>query len=285
MERCGRLINANPKKFGFLLEKLEAVVTFDKNAENGLPLLENLGFGTVANLNKNKKQTMPHINFLNNLLIQPESVTYLNQCANVKDILQATLPKIFQSRIEAVKKKKLNPKSPLDSKNNEVGFFREGNSCFIISSLQLLFHLDSFVSITISSQVDNERSWMFTIQKILNEFLSKKNTVDPKIVVSKILIDEVMKEFRNDNLAIIQSDVCEFIDVLLSQLPENIQDVFPCFKNTASNHFLTFLIENLKNKQFSEIVEEVFMKSSRKHDNMPQVLLLNIFRWINLFNL
>lgn len=282
MQRCGRILNEDPKKYSFLLDNLSIkIILFDKASLNGLSFLELLGCGPLKTLLKNGKRTKTQINFLNQLFSRNESRLYLMECASSQQVETIPMPKVFKfyydDSSQASKKQKVNEITNAELHLTPPGFVRKGNTCFIISIFQTLFNLVSFTSLMMEDTCDS--SWMKAVKLKLMEYQKSKNAVDLKSVTDLLMDDHDMREFRNLENEVVQSDPCEFLEILILKLSSKVQNIFPGFKNSDSSIFITIPIQGGQNIDFEKILSTRIQKSERIHNKMPECILIRIYRW------
>ena len=278
LKRAAELLTSDEDKYSFLIsnENVDKGVFINTEREPKNSILEHLvklNFCTLKSAKKlNEQQIKNQLIRLNNIFKISETQQYLNSVINGADIND--LPKIYE--LHPAKKTKNN--TSLFSEG--TGMINSANSCFMISSLQMLFHLEAYMEkLFYMNYTEDLNSIEEEIRNIFAQ--SQENeAVDIKQFEALIMKENGIKHFFQNGKSK-QSDAGEFLQNIHKLLNEDYKKLFeaPLPNEFLSEIFLDINFENIaKNGLDEEIEKSITNEHLNQGDKLSPILLIRLPR-------
>jgi len=280
LKRAAELLNLDEDKYAFLIsdENVENGIFFNSEKESKEKILEYLIQFNICTLKVAKKlnsqQIKSNLTKLNNILKIKESQNYLISTINGADIND--VPTIYE--LHPTKKVKI-----VTSLFNEgKGMINSAQSCFIISSLQMLFHLDTYIEkLLYENIIDNLNPVEEELKHIFSHSQYTSNVpIDIKSFESLIMKQKEMQLFFKNGKTK-QTDASEFLQKLHNLLKQDYKNLFqaPVFDKFLSEIFLDVNFENVNTYGLdNEIMKSLSSENLNQGSNISPILLIRLPR-------
>lgn len=143
--------------------------------------------------------------------------------------------KALKTKSTAIQSSVLN--NDIQENTHLYGIKNMGNSCYINSGLQMLFHNDKLNKLVLSSQTQNKIILAYI--ELYQSYLAKN--VDTKLILN--LVEELNSGIGDEEQMFdvkIQNDSSEFIGKLIEVFNDEIGDVFAKYTNVTIGTLITF---------------------------------------------
>lgn len=280
LKRAAELLKLDEDKYTFLIsdENVENGIFFNSEKESREKILEYLIEFNICTLKVAKKlnsqQIKSNLTKLNNILKIKESQNYLISTINGADIND--VPTIYE--LHPTKKVKI-----VTSLFNEgKGMINSAQSCFIISSLQMLFHLDTYIEkLLYENIIDNLNPVEEKLKLIFAQSQDTNNVpIDIKVFEALIIKEkEIQPFFENGKTK--QTDASEFLQKLHNLLKQDYKNLFqaPVFDKFLSEIFLDVNFENVNTYGLdNEIMKSLSSENLNQGSNISPILLIRLPR-------
>lgn len=284
LKRAAELLRLDERKYSFLVsdENVENGMFLDFERESKDKILEYLvqfNFCTARNAKKmNLERIKNSIEILNFILNIKESQDYLNSVINGNDIND--IPEIYE--LHHTKKRKIS-----NSVFSEgIGMINNTQSCFIISSLQMLFHLEHYMEKLFYKNLVED---LDPIEEELKNIFAKSQEENCKPIDIKQFENIIMN--RNEmqsffcNGKTVQSDASEFLQEIHKLLKPDYKNLFqiPAFDEFLSEFLFDVKLDNIAAYGLNNEIMKSFSKENlNKNSELAPILLIRLPKMDNI---
>lgn len=227
----------------------------------------------------NEKALKDNIVKINSILNREESQKYLITVLNGGEINM--IPKTYE--LHQSKKLKVLPQKSRIEFNEGSSMINNGESCFIIVSLQLLFHLEFYVFQLSEYEKTPETNKNIIETTLLETFCKSQDMNEIRIDEIEILIKKYTpNKFVGNDQKIIHSDCPEFLKFLHTMIDNRLKDLFVVDSNKINedNLFIQLdVVDILRNgNDLTKDLDQYL--SHRAKDTLKPIILLKLNRMI-----
>ena len=280
MQRAAELLKLHEEEYSFLIleDNVEKGIFLDFDndpKEKILECLVQLNFCSVRNSKKMSNEKMKkNVDLLNYILSIKESQDFLNSVLDGVDVND--VPKFY----ELHQKKRMKADKSIFHEGR--GIINNSQSCFIISALQMLFHLETYIEELIYrnfteglNQIEEEMKHIFAESQE-----TSNNPISIKTFESLLMKEDEMRHFFVNGKSI-QSDSSEFLQILHHLIKNEYKQLFqaPEIDAFLSEIFLDINFENIALNGFNKAVLNSFTsKNNNPESNESSILLIRLPR-------